>query len=215
MFKFKDVRYKDIVNIENLEIQKGEVTTLVGESGGGKTTILRMLNKLISPTSGEITYKGEDLKKIDSIKHRQSVVMLSQSPVIFKGTIEENLCKGFIYQEKALPKKSEMKKVLNIVKLNKNLEDDSNRLSGGERQRLALARILLLNSDVYLLDEPTSALDEKLADELMDIIIKEAASFNKTIVMITHSNKIAMKYSNKVIEIENGNVKEGKYEWCN
>lgn len=90
------------------------------------------------------------------------------------------------------------------VKLNKELSSPTLTLSGGEKQRLALARVLLLNSEVYLLDEPSSALDEATAETIIEMIIGYARSENKTLVMVTHSKSIAQRFSDEIIEVFNG-----------
>jgi len=204
MFEFKDVKYKNIVHIPGGTIEKGKVTTLVGESGGGKTTILKMLNKMISPTQGEILYEGRELTKIDSVIHRRQVTMLSQNPVVFDGSIKDNLVAGLNFQGRLIPDDNTLKRVLEQVSLKKELEEVSDRLSGGERQRLALGRILLLDSPVYLLDEPSSALDDQTEGIIIDMITDYVRGNNKTLVMVTHSRTVAQKYSDVVFKVSNG-----------
>jgi putative ABC transport system ATP-binding protein len=103
MFKFIDVKYKDILDLPTLYIEKERITTLVGASGSGKTTILRMLNKIISPSQGSILFNGVDLRQINSIAHRRRVTMLSQSPVMFEGSIRDNLIAGLKFQKREIP----------------------------------------------------------------------------------------------------------------
>lgn len=204
MFEFKDVKYKNIVHIPGGMIEKGKVTTLVGESGGGKTTILKMLNKMISPTQGEILYEGRELSKIDSVVHRRQVTMLSQNPVVFDGSIRDNLVAGLNFQSRPMPDDIALKRVLEQVSLKKELEEASDRLSGGERQRLALGRILLLDSPVYLLDEPSSALDDHTEGLIIDMITDYVRRNSKTLVMVTHSRSVAQKYSDVIFKVSNG-----------
>ncbi len=204
MFEFIDVRYKGIINLPSLIVEKGKITTFIGESGGGKTTILRLLNKMISPTEGEILFQGCPLNEVDAVTHRRQVTMLSQSPIVFDGNIKDNLNIGFQFQGKQIPNDSKLNEVLERVQLKKSLTDAVDRLSGGEKQRLALGRVMLLNSPVYLLDEPSSALDdstEKLIIEMFTEFVKEN---NKTLIMVTHSKDIAHKYSDTIIRIANG-----------
>lgn len=211
MFEFKDVRYKDIIDIPSLVIKKGEITTLIGESGGGKTTILRLLNKMISPTHGEIMFDGKPLTRIHTITHRQQVTMLSQNPIVFDGNIKENLTAGFRFQEKPLPDDSLLKQVLDSIQLKKKLTDSTDRLSGGEKQRLTLGRVLLLDSPIYLLDEPSSALDDSTEELIIEMFYGFVKENHKTLVMVTHSKEIAYKYSDSMIRIENGRcVSEGE-----
>lgn len=100
MFLFDKVKYKDILDIDKLRIEKYKVTSIVGQSGSGKTTLLRLLNKLISCDSGEIYYDGKALSSLDSVKLRREVVMLGQEPVVFSGSIKDNLLAGLRFSEK-------------------------------------------------------------------------------------------------------------------
>jgi len=204
MFQFVDVQYKDILDVPSLLIEKGKITTLVGSSGSGKTTLLRMLNKLLSPTQGRILFNNQDLEAINTVTHRRQVTMLSQNPVVFDGTIRDNLNIGLKFQEKSLCSDDRLLVMLENVKLKKALDTSPSVLSGGEKQRLALGRVLLLNSDIYLLDEPSAALD----DETEETIIKMVAEFvrleKKTLVMVTHSKAMAEKCSDTILEISEG-----------
>lgn len=207
MFEFVDVKFKNIVDVPELRIEKEKITTLVGSSGSGKTTILRMLNKLISPTEGKVLYNGTDLHNIDSVLHRREVLMLTQNPAIFDGSIRDNLSVGLIFQDKKLMEDEVLKQTLEQVKLNKSLDTPANTLSGGEKQRLALARILVLNPLVYLLDEPSSALDDETEDILIQMLIQYVQNNRKTIVMVTHSKAVATKYSDVIVKVSEGKVK--------
>ncbi len=211
MFEFIDVKYKNILDIPHLEIEKGEITTLIGESGGGKTTILTLLNKINSPTQGKVLFNGIDLSQIDTVMHRRKVTMLSQNPIIFEGDIRDNLVKGLKYQDKPMVDYQALEELLQQVQLNKELDAPADNLSGGEKQRLALARILLLDSPVYLLDEPSSALDDNTETLIIDMITEHVRKNNKTLVMVTHSKKVAKKYSDVIINIKNGHcILEGE-----
>ena len=159
MFEFIDVKYGSIVDLPSLFINTG-ITVMVGASGSGKTTILKMLNKMISPSQGSILFHGVDLRQIKSVEHRRKVTMLTQNPAMFEGTVRDNLTAALRFQNKKIPGDEDLKLVLEQVQLNKSLDAPSHNLSGGEKQRLALGRLLLVDPEVYLLDEPSSALDE-------------------------------------------------------
>jgi putative ABC transport system ATP-binding protein len=206
MFSLKKVIYKHILEINDLNIKRYKVTCIVGESGSGKSTLLRLLNKLISYDSGEIFYNGQSLNSINSIELRRNVGMLPQLPVIFPGSIKDNLLIGLKFAEKPLVDDKKLRTILNIIHLNKNLDDNSDKLSGGERQRLALGRLILIDSDVFLLDEPSSAMDEKTENIIIKTLVSYIQETNKTLIMVTHSKKVAQTYAENIIEIHQGKV---------
>ncbi len=206
MFELIGVKYNGILDLPSLEIDAGTITALVGPSGGGKTTLLRLLNKMISPTQGKILYKGADLSQINSVDHRRRVVMLSQSPVMFPGSIRDNLTIGFKFQGKEIPDDDILSLGLNDIKLNKPLDELIDTLSGGEKQRLAIARVLLLNPEVYLLDEPSSALDETTAQQMIGMVSQHVRKHMQTLVLVTHSLAIANQFSDRIIELAAGTL---------
>ncbi|KPJ22241.1 ABC transporter ATP-binding protein [Streptococcus phocae] len=207
MFLLKKVTYKDILNISELRLKQGEITSIIGESGSGKTTLLRLLNKLISCDSGSICYKDRNLRDIDAIELRRKVVMLPQTPVIFPESIKDNLLIGLKFAEKETVSDDRLKDILNMVHLNKELSSQSDTLSGGEKQRLSLARVILLDPDVFLLDEPSSALDEETEDSIIKQLAQYTKTSNKTLIMVIHSKKTAQTYSDNIIEINQGNIR--------
>lgn len=210
MYTINNLKYKDILNIASLTIPDGKVTCIIGESGSGKTTLLRHLNKLISCDMGEIKYNGKILRNIDSVALRREVVMLSQNPGIFKGSIRDNLLIGLKFSEKPLKTDGELYEYLREVKLDKKLSDNADKLSGGEKQRLALARIIALEPEIYLLDEPSSALDDETEELIISKLVNHSTDNNKTLIMVTHSKALAIKYGDNVIELRDGKViKEG------
>lgn len=206
MFSLKKVIYKHILEINDLNIKRYKVTCIVGESGSGKSTLLRLLNKLISYDSGEIFYNGQSLNSINSIELRRNVGMLPQLPVIFPGSIKDNLLIGLKFAEKPLVDDKKLRTILNIIHLNKNLDDNGDKLSGGERQRLALGRLILIDPDVFLLDEPSSAMDEKTENIIIKTLVSYIQETNKTLIMVTHSKKVAQTYAENIIEIHQGKV---------
>jgi len=210
MFSLQGVKYKSILNIETLKIPKNKVTSIVGESGSGKTTLLRLLNKMISCDEGEILFKGTNIYDINSIELRRQVVMLPQAPAIFPGTVKDNLLIGLRFSEKPPVGDEKLYEILHMVHLSKNIDEDAEKLSGGEKQRLALGRVILLNPEVFLLDEPSSALDEETAQLVIEKLVEYTKQNSKTLVMVTHSKKIAMDFSDEIVEIKKGNVVKPK-----
>jgi len=206
MYTLENVLYKNVLNIGKLTIASGKITCLIGESGSGKTTLLKMLNHLVSCQQGVIRYKGEDLEVIDAINLRREVVMLPQTPVIFPGSIKDNLLIGLNFAQKKLPADKVLTAELNKVSINKELDERTDNLSGGEKQRLALARMILMQPETILLDEPTSALDDNTVEKVMAYILSYLKAGNKTAVMVTHSKQLAKKMADTIITMENGYI---------
>ncbi len=206
MFELNDVTYKDILSIKHLRLEKGRVTCIVGESGSGKTTLLRLLNKLISCDRGTITYQGQDIQDLDAVLLRRSVVMLPQNPAIYPGNVRDNLAIGLAFAEKPPASDDRLRQALAQVNLNKDLDAKSDLLSGGEKHRLALARLMLLEPDVYLLDEPSSALDENTERLIIEALVAAAKDNGKTLIMVTHTRQIAQAYADRTIEISGGRI---------
>lgn len=206
MFNLYNIKYKNILDIETLNIPNNKITCIIGESGSGKTTLIKMLNKLISYDAGKILYNDVCIDEIDSVKLRREVVMLPQNPAIFPGSIKDNLLIGLRFSEKPLEKDSRLLEILKVVNLNKELNEDADKLSGGEKQRLALGRVLLMEPSVFLLDEPSSALDEETEQIIIENLVNHAKTYNKTLIMVTHSKKIANQFAQNIIEINKGKI---------
>ncbi len=205
LFRFDHMKYLEILDIPELEIH-GPITAIIGPSGSGKSTLFRLLNKLVSPTSGQIFFRGKDLASLDTVSHRREVGMLSQDPVLFEETIKENLIYPFRLQDKTPPTDDEMKDLLERVQLNFPLDQRVDKLSGGERQRIGLVRLILSESQVFLLDEPTSALDDVNGELILNLITEEARNNNRSVIMITHSQDTAFRYGDEVIRMKEGHI---------
>lgn len=205
LFAIRELRVNNIINVNHLDIKKDKVTCITGESGAGKSTLLKTLNKMITPDSGEIFYKGTSLKEIDSVQHRRKVIMLSRVPLIFPGTIKDNLIMGYKLNGKKPCDDEILKQALHNMQMTKELHGDAGTLSGGEKQRLALARILLLKADVYLLDEPTSALDEDTEMMILEYFIREIKKKQASLLMITHSNTVNEQFAEERIYLSQSN----------
>ncbi|WP_347941723.1 ATP-binding cassette domain-containing protein [Peribacillus simplex] len=209
IFRLENIRYKGILKIDDLRISACMVTCLTGESGAGKTSLLRLLNRMDDPDSGSIYYQDRLLDEFNPIELRRKVTMLSQAPFTLPGTIEENLQIGLELTEREKKDKAELVKALETVQLQKSLDEGVENLSGGEKQRLALARLLLLKPEVYLLDEPTSALDEEAELTVMSRFLEEVKREKGTVIMITHSKQLVEICAEKRIVLKK--AKEGDY----
>ena len=207
MFEIKNVRYKNILYVDDLEIEDNKITCIVGKSGGGKTTFLKLLNNMLGYDTGIIKFNNKDIMEYDPVELRRKVPMLPQNPVIFPGTIKDNFSMTQQYAEKEAKNEEDYLEILKTVGLEKHsLDEDAERLSGGEKQRIALARILLLEPKILLLDEPSSALDEKTEKLIIEMVVDYIKNKNGTLVMVTHSTQIAEKYGDRIVTINDGEI---------
>ena len=205
MFKLKDIKFKNILDIENLEIHENVVTIVKGESGSGKSTMLKLLNNIISPDSGVVMYNGVDVNDINPITLRRDVIMQSQFPNIFPGNVRENLNIIFTLRGEEGLDDEKLLKALEIVNLKKDLTYDAQNLSGGEKTRLSIARLFLVEPEVFLLDEPGASLDSKTEEILMNNVISEIKRRNKTLIFISHSDNPEM-IADEIITMKSGKV---------
>ena len=194
------------------EIKKGEVVSIIGPSGGGKSTFLRCLNLLEKPDGGKIFYKGQDVTsaKLNTAKYRQSIGMVFQHFNVFPNmTVLDNVTLAPIL-EKKIPKdqaKAEAMALLERVGLGSKAAEYPRKLSGGQKQRLAIVRALAMNPEVMLFDEPTSALDPEMVKEVLNVI-RELTRSGMTILIVTHEMGFAREVSDRVLFICDGIIKE-------
>ncbi|WP_051314834.1 ABC transporter ATP-binding protein [Alteribacter aurantiacus] len=191
----------------SLEIHKGEIVTLIGSSGAGKSSLLMLLNRLNDPDTGSIHYRGKDVKEFGITQLRKSIGMVFQSSSLFDGTVEDNLCYGpslFGEWEKGMGERLLDNVQLPRDYLKRNVED----LSGGEKQRVALARTLANKPDVLLLDEVTSALDLKNVELIEAFLLGLIPERVHAIVMVTHDVAQAKRLGNRTVFMDEGKIVE-------
>lgn len=205
MFLLKNIKFKNILDIENLEIKENVVTVVKGESGSGKSTMLKLLNNIISPDSGVVMYNGVDVNDINPITLRREIIMQSQFPTIFPGNVRENLNIIFTLRGEEGLGDEKLLEAMEIVNLKKDLNDDAQNLSGGEKTRLSIARLFLVEPDVFLLDEPGASLDSKTEEILMNNVITEIKKRHKTLIFISHSENPEI-ISDEIITMKDGRV---------
>ena len=196
----------------NETIHKGEVVSIIGPSGGGKSTFLRCLNLLEKPEKGQIFFEGQEItgKKVDIDKHRQKMGMVFQQFNVFPHlTVEENITLApKMLKGKTQAEASDMaKELLNRVGLIDKLYEMPGNLSGGQKQRLAIVRALAMEPEVMLFDEPTSALDPEMVGEVLDVI-KGLVATGMTSIIVTHEMRFAEEVSDRVLFIADGNILE-------
>ena len=193
-------------------IRKGEVVSVIGPSGGGKSTFLRCLNLLEKPESGKIFFQGKEItgKGVNIDIHRQKMGMVFQQFNVFPHlTVAENITLApKMLKGKSAAEANEMAKdLLNRVGLLEKFDEMPGTLSGGQKQRLAIVRALAMEPDVMLFDEPTSALDPEMVGEVLDVI-KGLVSTGMTSVIVTHEMGFAREVSDRVLFIAEGNILE-------
>ena len=197
-------------------IRRGEVVSIIGPSGGGKSTFLRCLNLLETPDGGQVLFKGRDItdKKLNISQYRQSIGMVFQHFNVFPNlTVLENVTLAPVL-EKKVPKdqaKEEAMALLRRVGLGDKADEYPRKLSGGQKQRLAIVRAMAMKPEVMLFDEPTSALDPEMVKEVLNVI-RELTRSGMTILIVTHEMGFAREVSDRVLFICDGVIKEeGRY----
>ena len=180
---------KVIIPDFNLEIAKGEFVTVIGSSGCGKTTILKMVNGLVLPTAGRVLVEGQDIKQLDLINLRRNIGYAIQGSVLFPHmTVEENIAYVPTLLNGADHERTlrAVSKWMQIVGLDEEIRQRyPDELSGGQQQRVSIARALPMEPEGLLFDEPTSALDPELVGEVLRIM-QQLAEEGKTMVVVTH-----------------------------
>jgi len=196
--------------------RNGEITALIGPSGGGKSSLVRLINRLAEPTSGNIQVEGRDIVELDPLQLRRTVALVPQKPFLFEGTVLDNLQRPFVYRQQPLPgaESEEVRHALALARLEQAmLHRDARSLSGGEQQRVSLARALITGPRVLLLDEPTSALDRRNADALAATFQEICRSQQLTVILVTHDLRLAGRIADYLIYLEAGRIlEEGRGE---
>ncbi|WP_291651042.1 ABC transporter ATP-binding protein [Clostridium sp.] len=214
MIEFRNVKksYKNNIILEdfNLNIEDGNLVVLIGSSGCGKTTLLKMINRLIEFTSGEILVNGKNIKDMDPIKLRRSIGYVIQQTGLFPHmTVKENI--------EIIPKlmgKSEEEinqktvDLLNMVGLDPEKYSDRYpvELSGGQQQRVGVARAFAADAEIILMDEPFSALDPITRTELQEELFNIQKEYKKTIVFVTHDMDEAINLADKICILKDGKI---------
>ncbi len=196
-----------IVNDISLAVEHCELLGIVGASGSGKSSFLRLLNRLDEPSAGTVFLDDQDYRQIPPRTLRQRVGMVTQRPFLFPGDVASNLRFGPAQRGAALPD-SEIASLLEHVGLPGFAARNVANLSGGEQQRVSLARALANRPEILLLDEPTSALDENAkigVEELIRSLVGESCS---TFVMVTHDREQARRLCHRVALIQAGRLVE-------
>ena len=194
----------------NLKIDKGEFVTIIGSSGCGKTTFLKLINGLVKPDFGQVYVNNYDISTIDKIALRRGIGYVIQEIGLFP---HMNVRKNISYIPNLIKKDSKEKvenkvrELIKVVGLKEDMLDRyPNELSGGQRQRVGIARALASDAKILLMDEPFGAIDEITRRLLQDEILRIYKQFNMTIIFITHDIKEALKLGTRVIVMDKGEI---------
>lgn len=194
----------------NLKLEEGNIIVFVGPSGCGKTTTVKMINRLIKPTSGQVLINGEDISNKNVIELRRNIGYVIQQTGLFPHmTIKENI--GIVAKMQKMNSQeieSKTRELMEMVGL--DYEKFANRypteLSGGQQQRVGIARALITNPDIILMDEPFSALDPITRSQLQDELLNIQTQFKKTIIFVTHDMDEAIKIADKIYIMGKGRI---------
>ncbi|GGE36741.1 amino acid ABC transporter ATP-binding protein [Streptococcus himalayensis] len=209
----KSYGQNEVLKDISLTVHQGEVISIIGSSGSGKSTFLRSINLLETPTAGEILYHGENVleKDYDLTRYREKLGMVFQSFNLFENL---NVLENTIVAQTTVLKRERgeaetiAKENLNKVGMGEQYwQAKPKQLSGGQKQRVAIARALSMNPDAILFDEPTSALDPEMVGEVLKIM-KELAQEGLTMIVVTHEMEFARDVSSRVIFMDKGIIAE-------
>ena len=219
--EFQNVSFQYVKNVPvlknvNLTVNQGEVIALVGNSGGGKSTLVSLLPRFYDVTGGKVCVDGTDIRDFTLHSLRQNIAVVFQDNFLFAGTIRENIMMGnYSATENELQEAihsaylDEM--ILNMTDgIDTVIGERGTTLSGGQRQRVAIARALINNPGVIIADEPTGNLDRKNADEVVDLLISLKDSLKQTMVVVTHDPKTAER-ADRIYNMEDGFLVEVKH----
>ena len=213
MIEFRDVSY-DVNGIHvlsglNLRVARGEILVLLGRSGSGKTTSLKLVNRLVSPTSGQILVNGAPHDQVDVIRLRRGIGYVIQEAGLFPHfTVARNI--GLVPKIEGWPEeriRARVEEMLQLVGLSQDLASRyPHQLSGGQRQRVGVARALAADPAILLMDEPFAALDPLTRDELQREFLLMQQRVHKTVVFVTHDLREALRLASRIALMEAGNL---------
>jgi len=193
----------------SFSVEKGEFVAIIGPSGSGKSTLLHLLGGVDRPSSGKVLVDNTDIYQLNEtqlaiFRHRQIGLIYQFYNLIPILTVKYNIILLFLLDEHKVDQK-QFNDVVSILGLNNRLSHLPNQLSGGQQQRVSIGRALISNPAIMLADEPTGNLDSKNSEEIMGLLKMFNKTFNQTLIVITHDERIALQ-ANRVISIEDGRI---------
>ncbi len=190
-----------------LRLEAGSITTLSGPSGGGKTTLLRILGLLSAPDAGQLLLDGTDVRTLSPRDVRRRVALVAQSPAMFEGTVLDNVRTGPRLAGQELPEAAARALIVRAGLDSEFLGQNARELSGGEKLRVAVARAMALRPEVWLLDEPTAALDTERVD-LIVALLRDLASAGAPVLIVTHDARALERLGGRHLQLVTGRLTE-------
>ena len=193
----------------SFSVKKGEFVAIIGPSGSGKSTLLHMLGGVDRPTSGKVLVDGTDIYELNetqlAIFRRRQIGLIYQFynliPIL---SVEENITLPLLLDKHKVDQE-QFQKIVRILGLEQRLDHLPNQLSGGQQQRVSIGRALISNPAIMLADEPTGNLDSKNSEEIMELLKMFNKTYNQTLIVITHDERIALQ-ADRVISVEDGRI---------
>lgn len=204
ILRTEGLRFLDKISYPDISVNEGEILSIEGPSGSGKSSLLRLFNATVSPSAGRVFYRGEPVESRNSIELRRELLLVSQAVWLFDESIEENFTRFHLYRESPAPTREQMRFWLSLAVADFALDRDCTSLSGGERQRVFIAICLSFTPRLLLLDEPTSALDAATGRTLMQNLSTCCRDKSSTIIFISHDRALSDEFAQKTISLEKG-----------
>ncbi|MGD2180316.1 ATP-binding cassette domain-containing protein [Lusitaniella coriacea] len=196
----------------SFQIERGDRVAILGASGAGKTSLLRLLNRLSEPTQGIIALEGQNYREIPVLQLRRQVVLVPQEPRLLGMRVEEALAYPLVLQQ--VPKREiqqRLEELCNRLRIPSEWRERNElQLSVGQRQLVAIARSLMLQPQILILDEPTSALDIGIATNVLNVLEELARDRQTAILMVNHHLELAQQFCDRVLYLQQGQLLQDK-----